>query len=119
MSDRISDKDSDKLQTEIRANFRHKSDRMPGLGIKLQKSQSRFENHRMFIPLFLLRNAFFSRIVLCQSSSIFKDGGGPKTGGCIPLFFFLSYGLRLQGLFVLTILDHSGPAHVPTVLRTR
>ena len=31
--DKNSDKDSDKIQTEITVKFRHKSDRMPGLGI--------------------------------------------------------------------------------------
>ena len=87
--------------------FRHKSDRIPGLGIfgcsgsfekvlfilkmKLQNAFCCFQKTLKFSSLFFLRTPFFLRMFWGQSSFFLRmEGaqGGPKKGGCIPLFIF-------------------------------
>ena len=89
--------------------FRHKSDRIPGLvgnfgcswsfekvlfilKMKFQNAFCCFQKTQTCSSPFFLRTPFFLRMDCCLSSFFLRmEGaqGGPKKGGCIPLFIFL------------------------------
>ena len=94
ISDQNPDKDPDKIPAEIRVKFRHKSDRIPGLGIfgcsgsfekvlfilrmKLQNSFCCFQKQLKFSSLFFFEDPFFFEDVLGSILLFYKDWRGPK-----------------------------------------
>ena len=97
-----------KIQTEVRVKFRHKSGRIPGLGIfgcsgsfekvlfilkmKLQNAFCCFRKTLKLSSLFFLRTPFFCWGCFGVNPPFYirMEGAqrGPKIGGCIPLFIF-------------------------------
>ena len=119
---------SDKFQTKLRQNsdnklqtkFRQQNSdkyRIPGLGIfacsgsfeqvlfilkmKLQNAFFCFQKTLKCSSLFFFEDPLFLRMFWGQSSLFYKDGGGqggPKIGGCVPLFiFFMDCVFRVAG----------------------